>query len=69
MYRTVTELNDTELRELKRNYLDMHLMEVEGRCISTKEECDIDKYITDKEIFEYYSATHFINDDFWCNIM
>lgn len=68
VYKTVSELNECELRELKRDYLNEHLMEVEDRWATIEEECDVDRYVSDKDIYGYYCATLFTDEDFWCNI-
>ena len=67
-YRTISELNDCEMRELKREYLNNHLMEVEDRWATSEEECNIDRYVSDSDMFEHYKDMLFTDEDFWCNI-
>lgn len=68
VYKTISDLNDCEMKELKREYLNNHLMEVENRWATSEEECNIDRYVSDGDMFEHYKNTLFTNEDFWCNI-
>ena len=68
IYKTISELTDCEMKELKRDYFNSHLMEVEDRWATSEEECDIDRYVSDSEMFEHYRNILFADEDFWCNI-
>ena len=65
---TVYELSRDQIEELKISYLDQHLNEVEGRCISYGEMFEIDSLIDDSTIFENYGHYDFCNDDFFCSM-
>lgn len=60
----VKELNREELIELKQNYYCNKL----GNNASYGELADIDKIVTDKEIFKFYDNIDFVKEDFFCNI-
>lgn len=62
----VSELNKEQLLELKQNYLDEHLIEVEGRTASMNELADADELIGDDIIYDAYANTDFEEDDFFC---
>lgn len=61
---TVTELNRNQLEQLKVDYYDTCLQETFGQSISMSEICMIDKIVTDEEIFESFSDTEFVEEDF-----
>jgi hypothetical protein len=57
MYRTVKELNENELNEL-RNNLYWHVFS----------ESNLDeKDITNEMLFKYFNGTTFVEGDFFCN--
>lgn len=62
----VKELNRDQLIELKGKYLDNKIYEEENRGASYGELTQADTLVTDKEIFEEYAGTDFVNDDFAC---
>lgn len=62
----VKELNRDQLIELKGKYLDNKIYEEENRGASYGELAQADTLVTDKEIFEEYAGTDFVNDDFAC---
>lgn len=63
---SVWELNEDQLKILKGNYLDQHLMEVEGRNASYGELADADEIVSDEEIYNAYGCVDFSEDDFLC---
>ena len=64
VYRSVHELTDDELAELKGNYY-WELMDLNDED-SDYFTCPED--IPDDVIFEHYSGICFVEDDFFCNI-
>lgn len=56
----VKELSKNQLRELKERYL----IEKQGN-VSYGELVNIDKVITDKEVFEEYQNVNFVEEDFF----
>ena len=62
----VSELSREQLLELKQNYLDEHLIEVEGRTASMNELANADEIIGDDIIYDAYGNTDFVDDDFFC---
>ena len=63
----VTELNKEELEELKQHYYCHVLHENDG--VSYGELASINELVSDEEIFEYYSDTVFVAEDFSCNYL
>jgi len=61
---TVSELSRMQLFELKQNYLNNHLLEVEDRSASYNELANADEIVDDEIIFENYSSVLFSDDDF-----
>lgn len=66
-YKHVTELTDAEIKELKENYLCEHMWEVQNREPTMEEIVNVESYVTDDMIYEFYSCTTFSYDDFFCN--
>ena len=64
---TVNELSDAEMEELKQTYYTIKLYEEENREPFMSELVMIDELVSDDEVKEYYSATFFVSDDFFCN--
>ena len=67
MYRSVTELNQNELEELRSRLYhqlldDGSLNEVMGKKIEEEEEINMN-FVKD-----YYASTSFVEEDFWCNL-
>ena len=67
MYRSVEELNQNELQELRSNLYhqlldDGSLNEVMGKEVSEEEEITMDFVKT------HYADTSFVEEDFWCNL-
>ena len=67
MYRSVTELNQNELEELRsrlyHQLLDDGLLnEVMGKEIEEEEEINMNC------VKDYYASTSFVEEDFWCNL-
>jgi hypothetical protein len=67
MYRSVTELNQNELEELRSRLYhqlldDGSLNEVMGKEIEEEEEINMN-FVKD-----YYASTSFVEEDFWCNL-
>jgi len=65
--KVVQDLSKEEMLELKQNYLDNHLLEVEDRTASYGELADADEIVSDNIIFDTYEGTVFTDDDFFCN--
>jgi hypothetical protein len=66
MYKSVGELNQNELEELRSRYYhqlldDGSLDEVMGKEINSEEEIPMDL------IQAHYQDTFFVKEDFWCN--
>ena len=66
MYRSVTELNQNELEELRSRLYhqlldDGSLNEVMGKEIEEEE-------INMNFVKDYYASTSFVEEDFWCNL-
>jgi hypothetical protein len=66
MYRSVEELNQNELQELRSRLFhqlldDGSLNEVMGKEIDSEEEIPMDFVKT------HYADTSFVEEDFWCN--
>lgn len=57
---SVRELNKTQLRQLKETYYT----EKHER-VSYEELANIDSLVSDEEVFEEYSCTEFVTEDFW----
>lgn len=55
----ITELNREKLRQVKQNYYCM-----KHNNSSYSELAFIDDYVTDSEVFEEYSNTFFVEEDF-----
>lgn len=66
--KTVRDLNWGELLELKERYLDSYLAEVEGRGASDYELADVDRIVSDEDVFRYYEDVVFEEEDFACNL-
>lgn len=66
-HRTVSELTQEELAELKRDYYTEYLNENEGREPSLDELANIDDIIDDAYIMNLYSHLTFVDEDFFCN--
>lgn len=64
--KTVSELSREQMIELKQNYLDQHLLEVEDRGISYDELANADNIVSDDMIFQTYDSFIFSDDDFCC---
>jgi hypothetical protein len=67
MYRSVDELNQNELQELRSNLYhqlldDGSLNEVMGKEIDSEVEIPMDF------VKEYYAHTSFVEEDFFCNL-
>jgi len=67
MYRSVTELNQNELEELRSRLYhqlldDGSLNEVMGKEIEEEEEINMNC------VKDYYASTIFVEEDFWCNL-
>ena len=67
MYRSVEELNQNELQELRSRLFhqlldDGSLDEVMGKEVNDEEEIQMDFVKT------YYADTSFVEEDFWCNL-
>jgi hypothetical protein len=67
MYRSVEELNQNELEELRSRLFhqlldDGSLDEVMGKEVNDEEEIPMDF------VKEYYADTSFVEEDFWCNL-
>ena len=65
--KTVHDLNQNELEELRSRWYHQHLddgslEEVMGKEIESEEEVPMDIVIA------YYEDTYFVEEDFWCNI-
>lgn len=60
---TVRELNKDQLNELKCRYYS----EKTDEDLSYSEMLDIDKIVSDEEVFNEYADTYFSEDDFACN--
>lgn len=61
----VSELNRSQLTELKQSYLMQHDEEV-GEATSYDELVGVDSIISDEMIYEAYSGYNFSEDDFCC---
>lgn len=61
----VSELNRSQLTELKQSYLMQHNEEV-GEGTSYEELARVDSIISDEMIYEAYSGINFTEDDFSC---
>lgn len=61
----VSELNRSQLTELKQSYLMQHNEEVEEGT-SYDELVGVDSIISDEMIYEAYSGINFTEDDFFC---
>lgn len=59
----VEELTREQLTELKQNYY----CNVLDNNASYGELADIDNLVSDKEVFEYYNGTIFVEEDFFCS--
>lgn len=59
---TINELNKDELIELKQHYYCE-----KNNNVSYSELVDIDKLVSNNEIFEFYKNTEFTEEDFFCN--
>ena len=67
MYKSVHELNQEELEELRSRWYSQHeddgsLEEVLDREVEDETEVPMDLVIS------YYEDTYFVEDDFWCNL-
>lgn len=60
-YFTVRELNKKQLTELKQNYYCE-----KNKNVSWGELANIDKLVSDKEIFRAFKNTEFVAEDFSC---
>lgn len=60
---TVRELNKDQMNELKCRYYS----EKTDEDLSYSEMLDIDKIVSDEEVFNEYADTYFSEDDFACN--
>lgn len=68
MYKSVEELNQDELQELRSRWYAQHeddgsLEEVMGREVESEDDIPMDIIIA------YYSNTTFVEEDFFCNIV
>lgn len=61
----VSELNRSQLTELKQSYLMQNNEEV-GEGTSYEELARVDRIISDEMIYEAYSGINFTEDDFSC---
>ena len=59
----VEELSPNQFTELKQSYYCNVVKADEP--VSWGELCDIDKLVTDEEVRDYYSGTHFVTEDFF----
>lgn len=63
MYRSVTELNQNELQELRSNlYHQLNVEQVMGKEIDSEDDITMD-FVKD-----YYADTSFVEEDFFCNL-
>ena len=67
MYKSVHELNQEELEELRSRWYSQHeddgsLEEVLGREVEDEIEVPMDLVIY------YYEGIYFVEEDFWCNL-
>jgi len=67
MYRTVSELTENELEELRSRYYhqaldDGSLDEIMGKEIYSEDEIPMDL------VKSHYNDTSFVEEDFWCNL-
>jgi hypothetical protein len=65
--RTVHDLNENELEELRSRFYHQHLddgslEEIVGEDLCDEEDLDMSLIIT------YYEDTFFVEEDFWCNL-
>lgn len=63
MYRTVYDLNEEELNELRETYY-YQLFECDEDVL---EDCDCASDIPNEVIYNHYDGIYFVDDDFWCN--
>ena len=67
MYRSVEELNQNELQELRSRLFhqlldDGSLNEVMGKEVNDEDDITMDC------VKDYYADTSFVEEDFWCNL-
>ena len=67
MYRSVNELNQNELQELRSRWYSQHeddgsLEEVLGKYVEDEEDVPMDIVVA------YYEDTYFVEEDFFCNL-
>ncbi len=63
---TVRELNEDQMRDLKEQML-FRLLDEHGESPSYGELADVDKIISDEEVFSRYEDRDFSEDDFFCS--
>lgn len=63
MYRTVNELSQNELEELKSNYY----YELMDECPEALKGIDYPYQMANETVFNHYSGIRFTADDFFCN--
>lgn len=63
----VNELSREQLVELKQNYLCELADKRNGEGVSYGELASADELVSDDEIFDYYSGTDFVTEDFVCS--
>ena len=61
---SIYELNREQMEYIKANWLDSYLMEHENRNISWGEMAEADSIVPDDTMFEEYSGTDFVEEDF-----
>ena len=64
--KTVYELNEKELQELRSNYFHRHLTdnEIEENTFTYQSENEIPM----EEVISFYKTTYFVKEDFFCNL-
>lgn len=64
--RTVYELTQEELQELRSRYYHQH---IDDGSLEEVFECDIEEEDIPIDIVQvYYEDTYFVEEDFWCNL-
>ena len=62
--RSVHELNENELEELRHSYF-FQLLETDQEVLG---DIEFPRDIPMANVIEYYEATYFVDDDFFCNL-
>ena len=63
----VNELSREQLTELKQNYLTEICDKRTGDGVSYWELANVDELVSDKEVFDFYAGTDFVDEDFFCS--